>query len=299
MPSVASNGITIEYEDMGPSGGDMGGDPILLIMGLGQQLTAWPLAFCQMLADAGHRVIRFDNRDTGFSTRFHDAGPQNVTEIMAAVAEGHSPTVPYRLADMAHDAAGLIEALDLGPVHVVGVSMGGMISQELTHLHSDKVRTLTSIMSTSGNPDLPRATEAAMGALISVPEDPSNRDSILDNLVEARKIIGSPGFMDPGWVMRANGAIGVDRAYYPVGVTRHFAAVITAGSRVEKLKMIDKPVHVIHGKDDPLVRVEAGIDTAKHIPGAKLTLIEGMGHDLATRLQPILADHIVTFLREV
>ena len=252
MPSVASNGIRIEYEDLGPQDGD----PILLIMGLGQQLTAWPLGFCQMLVDAGHRVIRFDNRDTGLSTWFDEAGPQDVTHIMMHAAEGKPVTVPYLLEDMADDAAGLIEALDLGPSHIVGVSMGGMITQELTHRHPGKVRTMTSIMSTSGNPELPPAKPEALAVLMSAPEDPSSRDSILDNLVEGRKIIGSPGFMDPDWVIRANAAIGVDRANYPVGVTRHLAAVIASGSRVEKLKKIDKPAHVIHGTDDPLVTVE-------------------------------------------
>ncbi len=294
MPSVAANGITIEYEDLGPADGD----PILLIMGLGQQLTSWPTAFCQMLTEAGHRVIRFDNRDTGFSTRFDEAGPQNAMEIMAQVAQGHSPTVPYLVCDMADDAAGLIDALGLGPVHAVGVSMGGMIAQELAHRHPDKVSTLTSIMSSSGNPDLPSGSEEAVAVLMSSPDDPNNRDSILDNLVEGRKITGSPGFMDPDWVIRANAAIGVDRADYPVGVTRHLAAVVAAGSRVEKLKSIDKPAHVIHGKDDPLIPVEGGMDTAEHLANAKLTVIDGMGHDLATRLQPILADHIITFIRE-
>jgi len=294
MPSVASNGIRIEYEDLGPKDGD----PIVLIMGLGQQLTAWPLGFCQTLADAGHRVIRFDNRDTGLSTYFDEAGPQDVSSLMMLAAEGKPLTVPYLLEDMADDAAGLIEALELGPSHIVGVSMGGMITQELAYRHPDKVRTLTSVMSTSGNPELPPAKPEAMAVLISAPEDPSSRDSILDNLVEGRKIIGSPGFMDPDWVIRANAAIGVDRANYPVGVTRHLAAVIGGGSRVEKLKEIIRPAHVIHGKDDPLVVVEGGVDTAEHIPGAKLTLIEGMGHDLATGLQPILADHIIGFIKE-
>ena len=294
MPSIATNGITIEYEDLGPENGD----PVVLIMGLGQQLTAWPLGFCQMLTDAGHRVIRFDNRDTGLSTRFDEAGPQDVMSIMAMAAEGKAPTVPYLLSDMAHDTAGLIDALDLGPSHIVGVSMGGMITQELAHHHPAKVRTLTSIMSTSGNPELPPSAPEAMAVLMSAPEDPSSRDSILDNLVKGRKITGSPGFMDPDWVLRANAAIGVDRANYPVGVTRHLAAVLASGSRVDKLKGIERPAHVIHGTDDPLVRVDGGKDTAEHIPGAKLTLIEGMGHDLATSLQPILADHIVTFIRE-
>jgi pimeloyl-ACP methyl ester carboxylesterase len=294
MPSVASNGIRIEYEDLGPKDGD----PILLIMGLGQQLTAWPLGFCQMLTDAGFRVIRFDNRDTGFSTRFDEAGPQDITHLMMHAAEGKQVMVPYLLEDMADDAAGLIDALELGPSHIVGVSMGGMITQELAYRHPDKVRTMTSIMSTSGNPELPPAKPEAMAVLVSAPEDPSSRDSILDNLVEGRKIIGSPGFMDPDWVIRANAAIGVDRADYPVGVNRHLAAVIGSGSRVEKLKQINRPAHVIHGTDDPLVVVEGGKDTAEHIAGAKLTLIDGMGHDLATGLQPILADHIISFLRE-
>ncbi len=294
MPSVASNGIRIEYEDLGPPSGD----PLVLIMGLGQQLTAWPVTFCQMLTEAGFRVIRFDNRDTGFSTRFDEAGPQDVNALMMLAAEGKTPAVPYLLEDMADDAAGLIEALELGPSHIVGVSMGGMITQELAYRHPEKVRTLTSIMSTSGNPDLPPAKPEALGVLMSGPEDPSSRDSILDNLVEGRKIIGSPGFMDPDWVIRANAAIGVDRANYPVGVTRHLAAVIAGGSRVEKLKEIGKPAHVIHGPQDPLVVVEGGKDTAAHIPGAKLTLIEGMGHDLANGLQPILADHIISFLKD-
>jgi len=294
MPSVASNGIRIEFEDLGPADGE----PILLIMGLGQQLTSWPVGFCQMLTEAGYRVIRFDNRDTGFSTRFDEAGPQDITHLMMAAGEGKPMAVPYLLEDMANDAAGLIDTLKLGPTHIIGVSMGGMITQELAYHHPDKVRTLTSIMSTSSNPDLPPAKPEAMAVLVSAPEDPNDRDSILDNLVEGRKITGSPGFMDPDWVIRANAAIGVDRANYPIGTNRHLAAVIASGSRVEKLKEIARPAHVIHGKQDPLVLIEGGVDTAEHIPGAKLTVIEGMGHDLATGLQPILADHIVTFIRE-
>ena len=292
MPHVASNGITIEYEDMGPADGT----PLLLIMGLGQQLTAWPVPFCQMLADAGHRVIRFDNRDTGFSTLFDEAGPQNVMEIMAQAAAGAPPVVPYLIEDMANDAAGLIDALDFGPCHVVGVSMGGMIAQNLTASHSDKVRSLTSIMSTSGSPDVPPATDAAMGALFAQAEDPDSRDSVLDTTVAARKTIGSPGFMDPDWVIRANGAIGLDRQNYPVGVTRHMSAIIASGDRRDRLKKITRPTHVIHGTDDPLVKVEGGKDTAANIEGAKLTLIKGMGHDLAGGLQPILADHVISFI---
>jgi len=294
MPSVASNGIRIEYEELGPADGE----PLLLIMGIGQQLTAWPVPFCRMLTDAGFRVIRFDNRDVGFSTRLEEAGPQDYFSIMGLVAEGKPVTVPYLLEDMADDAAGLIDALEFGPAHVVSVSMGGMVAQELTSKHPDKVRTLTSIMSTSSNPDLPPATPEAIAALTSAPADPTSRDSILDNTVAARKVLGSPAYMDPDWVIRANAAIGIDRAIYPVGFTRQLAAILASGSRVEKLKEIDRPTHVIHGKDDPLIHVECGIDTAEHVPGAKLTLIDGMGHDLATELQPILADHIISFIRQ-
>jgi len=294
MPSVASNGIRIEYEDLGPTDGD----PLLLHMGIGQQLVAWPIPFCRMLTDAGFRVIRFDQRDTGFSTDFEEAGPQDITHLMMHAADGTPFTVPYLVEDMADDAAGLIDALELGAAHVVAVSMGGMVAQELAFRHPEKVRTLTSIMSTSGNPDLPAPAPEAVAALVSTPEDPKSRDSILDNMVEARKILGSPKFMDPDWVIRANAAVIVDRGQNPAGFTRHLAAAIANGSRVEKLRQIKVPTHVIHGRADPLFRVECGEDTAEHVPGAKLTLIDGMGHDLATDLQPILADHIVSFIKD-
>ncbi len=295
MPQTSANGITIDYEILGPEGAST----ILLIMGLGQQGIAWPDSFCQMLVDGGYKVVRFDNRDTGFSTKFDEAGPQDIPALMGAKLGGQSVTVPYTLEDMARDAAGLIDAIGLDRPHLVGASMGGMIAQLVAIHHGDKIRSLTSIMSTTANPDLPPATDAAMGALFSQPADPSSRDSILDNLVEARKIIGSPGFMDSDEVLRENAARLVDRDNYPVGVTRHTAAVIAADNRKPLLAEVTLPTLVLHGRDDPLVPVEGGIDTAETIPGAKLEVIDGYGHDLATRAQPILTGHILEFVRGV
>lgn len=295
MPQIQANGITIDYDIQGADDAP----PLLLVMGLGQQGIAWPDSFVQMLVDGGYKVIRFDNRDTGFSTKFHEAGPQDYTAVMAAKMQGAPVTVPYTLEDMAGDAAGLIEALKLGETYVVGASMGGMIVQLMAIHHADKLRSVTSIMSTTANPDLPPSTPEAMAALTSQPENPEDRESILDNLVAARKVIGSPAFMDDDDVLRANAARTVDRDYYPVGVTRHLAAVVAADNRVPLLQKVDVPFLVIHGKDDPLVRVEGGIDTAKAVPGAKLEIIEGYGHDVATKVQPILARHILAHVQGV
>lgn len=295
MPQLNANGITIDYEILGPDSAP----PLMLVMGLGQQGIAWPDSFCQMLVDGGYKVIRFDNRDTGFSTKFDEAGPQDVMALMGAKMGGQPVTVPYTLDDMAADAAGLIDGLGLGKVHVVGASMGGMIVQLLAINHADKLHSVTSIMSTTANPDLPPATDAAMGALFSVPEDPTSRESILDNMVAGRKVIGSPGFMDSDEVIRTNAARTVDRDYYPVGVTRHTAAVIAADNRVPALQKVDLPFLVLHGKDDPLIPVECGIDTAKAVPGARLEIIDGYGHDVATAVQPILARHILDHVRAV
>ncbi len=295
MPQTKANGITIDYEIIGPDSAP----PILLIMGLGQQGIAWPDSFCDMLVQGGYRVVRFDNRDTGFSTKFEEAGPQDVMALMGAKLGGQPVTVPYTLDDMAGDAAALIDILGLDRPHLVGASMGGMIAQLVAIHHGDKIRSLTSIMSTTANPDLPPATDAAMGALFSQPDDPSSRESILANLVAARKVIGSPGFMDSDEVLRENAARLVDRDNYPVGVTRHTAAVIAADNRKPLLANVMLPTLVLHGRDDPLVPVEGGIDTAASIPGAKLEIIDGYGHDLASRVQPILTGHMLEFFRHV
>ncbi len=288
MTAVDVNGITIEYQETGAADAPA----IVLIMGLGSQLTHWPDDFCDGLAARGFRVIRADNRDVGLTTWFDDFGVPNLTEAMAQTMAGNPPTPPYRVADMAADVVGLLDRLDIDSAHIVGLSMGGMIAQHLAADHAGSVRSLVSIMSSSGNPDLPPGKPEAMAVLFSGPDDPSDRDSVLDYSVGVYQTIGGPGFPWDDADLRAHAALSIDRAYNPAGAARQMLAVMNDGNRVEMLQRIALPALVIHGADDPLIPVQGGEDTARLIPGAALRVIDGMGHNLAPSLRPILFDAI-------
>jgi pimeloyl-ACP methyl ester carboxylesterase len=288
MTAFEANGIEIDAEVFG----EARGVPLILIRGLGTQRTAWPDAFLQGLVERGHRVITFDNRDAGLSTKFHQAGSIDIGEAMARAARGDPIDSPYSIHDMALDVVGLLDALEVETVHVAGISMGGMIAQLLAARHGDRLRSLSSIMSSSGASGLPGPTPKAAAALMSRPEDPNDRESVIRHSVETEKVFGSPGY-PPGEVyLRAAAERAYDRCYCPDGVSRQMLAVLTGEERAELLQTIRVPTLVIHGVDDPLIPVEAGMDTARRIPGAELRLIPGMGHDVAPGLIPTLVEAI-------
>lgn len=275
MARVAANGIEIEYDVHGHDDGE----PLLLVMGLGQQLTRWPMEIVEQLVGEGFRVVRFDNRDIGLSTWLDEAGAPDMPAVFTAIAGGRKPDVPYLLEDMADDAAGLLDALGIKRAHVAGVSMGGMIGQTLAARHSARVLSLVSVMSTTGNPALPPATPEALAILYVRPEA-TDIDSLTDHALKAQIVIQSPAWpVDPA-LERPKLKAAIERAHHPVGMARQMCAVIGSGDRREALKTITAPTIVLHGDADPLVRLDGGKDTAATIPGAELRIIEGMGHDM-------------------
>ncbi len=295
MPTVKANGITIEYEALG----EQSAPPVLLIMGLGMQLIAWPDTFCQGLVSAGYRVIRFDNRDCGLSTRLDALGVPNLLGVTLRHLLRLPVRAPYQLGDMAADTVALLDAVGARKAHVVGVSMGGMIGQVLAARWPERVLSFTSIMSSSGNRRLPGARLDARRAHLRRPANPHDPDSVVDNLVSLFRTIGSPGFPTDQAELRARLSRAVRRAYAPGGTARQLTAVIASGDRRALLRTIRAPTLVIHGAHDPLVPVEAGHDTARNIPGAKLKIVEGMGHDLAPGLVPVWLEAIVPHCRAV
>ena len=293
MPHVAANGITLEYEEFG----DRSGRPLLLIMGLGAQMILWREEFCEQLAARGHRVIRFDNRDVGKSSWFDALGVPDVTAAVGAALLRQPVQAPYLIRDMAADAVGLLDALHIDQAHVVGASMGGMIAQAVAVEFPSRVRTLTSIMSSTGNPDLPPATPAAMSVLLAPP--PTNRDDAIERSVTVFRTIGSPGFPFDEADVRKCAALSYDRGFNPAGTVRQLVAILASGSRKDALKAVRVPALVIHGKDDPLVPFAAAQDCAAAIPGAELLAIDGMGHDLPRALWPRIIDAISTLTARV
>ena len=286
MPSAAVNGIRLEYETFG----DAGAPAILLIMGLGMQLLAWPVPFCEALARHGFRVIRYDNRDIGLSSHFDHLGVPNLIWTILKSRLGLRVASGYSLDDMADDAAGLIDALGIAPAHVVGVSMGGMIAQQLAARFAGRVRSLVSIMSTTGDRRLPPATRAAQRALLGRPRS-SDIEVLIKHYVNLYSVIGSPGFATDPDELRARLEKSLRRSYHPQGVARQMLAIIAAGDRSSDVRAIRAPTLVIHGDRDPLVPVEGGRDTAAKVPGAKLQIVNGMGHDMAA--WPVLAAAVV------
>jgi len=286
MPNVRANGISIEYDEFG----DRDSTPLLLIMGLGGQMVMWDESFCEQLADRGFRVIRFDNRDVGLSTKFHEECPHPAS-LLADAWQGKSINPPYTLDDMAQDAAGLLGALGIPSAHVVGASMGGMIAQLLAIRHPHQVLTLTSIMSTTGNPELPQA-EPSVLALLMQPV-PAGREARIESAVGAWRVIAGPGFEFDEARIRERAGLSYDRDPDPTGMARQLLAVVSAGSRKEALRSVTVPTLVIHGDADPLAPIAGGFDTAEAVPGAKMLVIEGMGHALPEGAWPRVMDAIV------
>lgn len=292
MPKAITNGVEIEWE----ARGDPAAPAVLLIMGLGAQMTAWPEEFMAALVAHGLRVIRFDNRDVGLSTKFDAAGMPNLPAIGAALMAGRTPDIAYALEDMAADAVAVLDAAEVERAHVVGASMGGMIAQLVATEHPERVLTLTSIMSTTGNPALPRATAEANAVLMTRPTG-SDIESLVAHGVKSAKVIGSPGYPVDEAVLAQRIRASAERMHYVPGFARQMAAIMANGDRRPRLAGIVAPTLVIHGADDPLVPVEGGRDTARSIPGAALIELPGMGHDLPAALIGRITDAIAGHAR--
>ena len=280
MASAHVNGITIAYE----TSGNPLDTPVLLIMGLGMQLTAWPQDLVDGLVEQGYYVIRYDNRDIGLSSKLDEFRRPNLLLAYLKSLLGWKPASGYTLNDMADDALGLIDALGVAKTHVVGVSMGGMIAQIFASRFAARTLSLTSIMSSSGRRGLPGPTPAARNALMRAPADPDDRRAVVERGIALMRLIGSPSFPTPERTLRANIERALSRSVSPDGLARQMVAVVASGDRTPLLRKIRCPALVIHGAADPLVPLACGVDTAQAIPGARLQVIEGMGHDLPPQL---------------
>lgn len=294
MPTADANGISIAYEVQGHPAHDA----IVLIAGLGLQLISWPDSFCRRLVEHGFRLVRFDNRDSGLSTKMNHLGKP---DLAAAFFKSmfHMPLFPqYTLDDMALDTIGLMDRLGIERAHVAGASMGGMIAQIIATRHPGRVRTLTSIMSTTGRPGLPGPTPAAKSALFSKPSNPRDMGSLVDHFTRTLEVIGSPKFPTPATALRSQVMKSMQRNICPQGTARQLMAVTASGDRSMALRSVRAPTLVIHGSADPLVPAACGRDTARWIPGAVLHEIEGMGHDIPPALELQLADLIAAHCRQ-
>ena len=285
--TARANGIEIVYDMFG----DSDNPPVLLIIGLGQQMIAWDEEFCAQIAARGYWVIRFDNRDTGRSTKLDKAGIPNMAVVFEAMIKGKPVDSPYSLLDMADDAVGLLDTLGIESTHVVGESMGGMIAQRMVIHHTDRVRTLTSIMSSTGEPGLPPPTPAAMDILANRP--PTDREGYVEDYVERWRVLNGQKLPYDEEAFGELGARIFDRGLNPPGFARQLTAIIADGSRKQTLKSVTVPTQIIHGDADPLVPVECGIDTANSVPGSELLIIEGMGHTFPRQIWAKVIDAIV------
>jgi pimeloyl-ACP methyl ester carboxylesterase len=297
MPTVTTpnTGIEIFYEDHG----DPAHDVILLVMGLGAQLTLWPDELVAALAGEGFRVIRYDNRDIGLSQKMEGARAPSLPMQVLRKKIGFPAKVPYTLKDMADDGIGLLTALGIGKAHVVGASMGGMIVQLMAIHHPERLLTMTSIMSTTGNGKLPQAEPAAIGAL-TAPLKGMDEETLVAHGLNIIRNIGtpdSPEFPFDEAHHRARVLANMRRSVYPAGLPRQLAAIIDDGCRRSRLASVRTPTLVLHGEADPLVKLEAGVDTARHISGARLVTIPGWGHDIPQPLIPRVAAEIVGHAR--
>ncbi len=289
---IEANGIELCYEEFGNPA-----DPtVILIMGLGTQMISWPLSLCNGLVNEGFHVIRYDNRDNGLSQKMENFRTPPVATMVLKGLMRLPLKISYSLEDMADDVIGLMDSLEIDEAHLVGASMGGMIAQLATARYPDRILSLTSIMSSSGNPKLPGASKAVTRAMArrSLGIDKPT----IENTLKLRQMIGSPGYPTPEPELKKRIKAATERNYYPPGYSRQLAAIMANGSRIKQLKTIQRPTLVIHGRNDPMVPTICGRDTAKYIAGAKLEVIDGMGHDLPDGLVPrfirLIADHANT-----
>jgi pimeloyl-ACP methyl ester carboxylesterase len=279
--SAVSGDVKLYYEDMG----DLDDPPVLLIMGLGAQMLLWRTAFCEQLVGQGLRVIRYDNRDVGLSTKTerHRVGQPLVTRLARSWL-GLPSQAAYKLEDLADDAAALLDHLDIRHAHIVGASMGGMIAQIFAARFADRTKTLAIIFSSNNHRFLPPPAPSALLALIKGPPPDSPRDVIIENSVRVSKIIGSPHYPTPEEQVRADAAESYDRSFHPWGIAQQFSAILGSGSLLHYNRRIVAPTVVIHGRADKLMRPFGGRAIARAIKGARLVLVDGMGHDLPRQL---------------
>ena len=287
MPRANNNGIEIEYDTIG----DAKDEPLLLVMGFTAQLIAWDEKFCRAIADEGFFVIRYDNRDCGLSSHLDGVQVDVAALLNARNGLGELPPVPYKLSEMASDGIAVLDALGIERAHVVGASMGGMIVQTLAIEFPQRLRTVTSIMSTTGEPDVGQAAPEAMAALMRPPA--TEREEAIAGSVAASKLFSSPRYFDEDKA-RARAAASYDRAFYPEGAMRQMAAIGASGSRAEGLRGVRLPMLVIHGRADTLIDVSGGMRTAELVPGANLLVLNDMGHDLPEPLWPVIVDAITS-----
>jgi pimeloyl-ACP methyl ester carboxylesterase len=282
MPNVTANGIQIEYDTFGANSSPA----LLLVMGAGGQMIYWDSEFCESLAKRGLFVIRFDNRDAGLSTKFGKAG---IPDMLAAM-QGKPLCLAYSLEDMADDAVGLLDALGMEKAHLCGASMGGMIAQVIAYRYPERVTSLTSIMSSTGNPELPQIRPEVLAAVFKpVPEE---REGYIEHNLNLLRTLWSPGFPFDEMRLRKILAESFGRSYYPQGMIRHSAAVLAHGYQRSSIASIKAPTLVIHGDADPLMSIEGGKETAQLIPGARILIIAGMGHDMPKGTWPEIVDAI-------
>jgi pimeloyl-ACP methyl ester carboxylesterase len=287
---VGPAGIDIAYQ----RGGNPDAPVVLLIMGIAAQSIHWPDAFCNALIEGGLQVIRFDNRDSGLSTHLTDSPPPNLPAALA----GDLSSVSYTLSDMAADAVGLLDALGFEKAHVVGASMGGHIAQTMAIEHPDRVHSLISMMSTTGNMRAGQPSPDVLRDLFSGPPA-ITRDEVIERMLRASRVVGSPGYPADEKDVAERAGRAYDRANDPVGIARQAVASVASGNRTERLRRLNVPTLVIHGLADRMCDVSGGRATAEAIPGAELVLIEGMGHDLAPGLRSHLAERIAEFVWRV
>lgn len=293
MPHIEANGTEIYVETHGAESGT----PIVLVRGLGSQIIHWPQDMLDRLVAAGFFVVTADNRDAGLSQSFDAWGKVDEAEVQRCLEAGEPFATAYRLQDMAADQIGVMGHFGLRTAHVAGVSMGGMIVQLMAAYWPARVRSMTSIMSSSGNPEIPLGTPQARALLLAEPDDPTDRQSVIDFTVRCDRVWGSPAYPFDEAEHRALIGRAYDRRWTPEGVRRQWAAARAGGSRVELLRTITVPSLVIYGLDDTLLQPEHGRDVAKNIPGCDLVEIPGMGHDLHGGLGRIVADHVIRHAR--
>ncbi|QHS10216.1 alpha/beta fold hydrolase [Sinimarinibacterium sp. NLF-5-8] len=289
MPTLNSNGLELAYETFG----DPADPAVLLIMGLGGQLTLWPRLFCEALAAAGYYVVGFDNRDVGLSSKLDALGKPSLARIALANTLHLPMRAPYTLNDMARDSIGVLDALGIARAHIVGMSMGGMIAQLLAIEHRARVISQTLIMTSSGNPRLPGASMPVRLHMIRRPKR-RDREGLIAHGIKTWRLIGSrPPMQESEDILRAQVAQQIDRSVYPRGFLRQMAAIMAAPSRSKALRKVTLPTLIIHGKADPLVPVAAAHELARCMPHARLEVIDHMGHDLASPLLPAIEAYLL------